>query len=185
MNLRHLLILTPLLLASTAHGNEVPPVAQSKTLTVLQLFPVYKGDTEEPASERLARLTEIADAIDEASRNAEEQALLITVAWHESAFARYVQHDEPRCSEGHGGRCDGGASWSNWQIKGTDRTGGVVAAAALAISKLRGALGICKRRGKAANPVAAAISLYASGRTCSWGGVTDRVATFKRVRAAL
>lgn len=170
-----LALVAALLVAFVARAGET-----SRTLSVLQTFPVYTGDKSEPPDERLARLTEIAEAIDAATPDKHERALLIAVAWHESRFAAYVQHDHEPCSKGHDGRCDSGRAYSLWQVHGTDRTGGVLAMAELARRQLR--YGARKCRGKTLEEtVRGAVSLFATGSRCSWSGADERVKTWARV----
>lgn len=159
---------------------------ESRTLAALERVPVYSGDTAEPVDERRVRLGELAQAIDGATHNRDERAMLVALAIHESGLARYVQLDLGACSDGASLRCDRGKAWSPWQLHGTDRTGGVTVAAQIAVSKLRGARRVCEERhGKRIEPVAAALSLYGTGSTCQWPGVSVRVATYRRIVGTL
>jgi len=164
-----------------------PAIAsESRTLDALERVPVYSGDTGEPADERRARLGEMAQAIDGATHNRDERAMLIALAIHESNLARYVQLDLGACSDGASLRCDRGKAWSPWQLHGTDRTGGVTVAAQIAVGKLRAARRVCEERhGTRIEPVAAAMSLYGTGATCQWPGVSARVATYRRIVGTL
>ncbi len=169
-----LALLAALLVATVVRASE-----PSKTLAALESFPVWEGDRSEPAEARKARLSDMADAIDSATKSREERALLIMKAWHESRFARYVQLDEPRCRDGVDGRCDHGESLGPWQQKGTARNISLEEQASRALKLLRDHMARCKSRG--AEPVAGAIALYATGHSCSWSGAGERVATWRRI----
>ncbi len=152
----------------------------SKTLAQLQTFPVYTGDKSEPPDERLARLTELADAIDASTTKPHERALLIAVAWHESRFARYVQLDHEPCSKGHDGRCDGGRAFGPIQLHGTNRDLTLQQQFERGLRQLR--YGAAKCQGKTLEEtVRGAVSLFATGSRCSWSGADARVKTWARV----
>src|SRR5690606_41390905 len=75
---------------------------------------------------------------------------------------------------------DGGQSWSLWQLKYTDRSGGVERAARIAIRRLRGHARRCGYTTLASDEaVRAAISGYAVGNGCSWSGADERVVTWR------
>lgn len=174
--------LVALALSGLARADE--PV--SPTLRVLLSAPRHVSDLEEDDGQREERLKEIAAAIDTATPHAHERALLLAQGKHESHWAAYIHHDGPRCREGHGGRCDGGQSWSLWQLKYTDRSGGVERAARIAIRRLRGHARRCGYTTLASDEaVRAAISGYAVGNGCSWSGADERVVTWRSVVARL
>lgn len=174
--------LVALALSGLARADE--PV--SPTLRVLLSVPRHVSDLEEDDGQREERLKEIAAAIDAATPHAHERALLLAKGKHETWWASYIHYDLPRCSEGHGGRCDNGESWSPWQLKYTDRQGGVDRAAKLAIAELRRKARACGFRSlNTTRAVRAAISGYAVGNGCSWSGADERVATWREYLARL
>jgi hypothetical protein len=108
------------------------------TLAMLLALPPHFTDRDEPPDDRKARLTNVAHAIDAATLRAtcvnqpidckhlgrtrkQLVAALITIGWHESKWARYVQ--EGRCLDGPvGSRCDDRGTGlprarSPWQIE--------------------------------------------------------------------
>jgi len=193
--LRHIQSLTLALLVSNAvplpsvaSAGELPhseAVAHhGGTLGVLLRFPRYEGDANEPESERVERLRELASAIDAATPWSAERALLVTVAKHESQLARHVQLDEAACRDGESHQCDSGAAWSPFQLHGTDRQGGGRRAARIALSRLRGAAERCGGD-TLETRYHGALALYATGSKCTWSGTAERIATWKRVLARI
>ena len=151
------------------------------TLQVLESLPVHKSDASEAPSERKSRLTAYAQHLHAVTRSRHERALLIAVALHESHFARAV------CEDGKLG--DNGKAFGCWQSWEKDRSGGVKGQAQRAIKHLRMAENFCRSRNKN-NPrpphrVILAVSLYATGKYCTWPGASKRLATYRKVIARL
>lgn len=87
----------------------------SLVLAVLLSLPHYTGDRSDTPEERAALLGPVASAIAAAAKNEREAAVLVTLGFHESAFARYVV--EGRCKDGPpGAQCDGGLARGPWQV---------------------------------------------------------------------
>lgn len=171
----------PLLAAALFLLGAAPP---TRTLSVLEGFQRHVSDEHEPASARTERLTSLATAIDGATTNRDERALLITKAWHESRFASYVQFDHDRCRLGEGGRCDGGKAFGVLQLHGTKRDLTLSEQMTRALRQLRFGIRRCKMWG-ASDPVRGAIALYATGNSCDWAGSDERVATWRKIRGRL
>lgn len=153
-------------------------------LAALLLLPVHHTDADELPEDRAARLDTVAEAIAQAAEASnypggprQAAALLVAVLVHESWLARSVYYDEAPCREGWEGMCDGGAAWSIWQIHGTDRSGDVHDAAALAIDLLSKKGRACGGSGEVL--AAGAVSSYATGSACSWKGTAARMKTFR------
>lgn len=173
-------------LAGLAHAQEPPeaPPPESPTLRVLRSTPRHVSDLDEDDDERDARLREIAEAIDAATPRPQERALLLAKGVHESWWASYIHHDLPKCRDGHGGKCDGGKSWSFWQLQNTDRTGGVHGAARIAISRLRYYATLCGGE-TLEERVERAFAHFATGNSCEWSGAAERVQTWKSILARM
>lgn len=164
---------------------EVP--AESVTMRILLSAPRHVSDLDEEDGQRAARLKAIASAIDTATPSAHERALLLSVAWHESRFASYVDLDLPQCRDGVEGVCDAGRAWSIYQLHGQDRTGDRYYAADVAIRMLRYHADRCGHPGlTTAASVRAGVSGYATGgRLCRWVGAEKRVQTWRRYLARM
>lgn len=173
-------------------------------LAILLALPVYHLDKEAP-SERSARMLVVAQSIDAAVSKAtcdgpfaddackpvwagsreELGALLVTVAWHETALAQHV----------HAGRCErwecdhfaarsifqlhvnpwvSHATWD--QLEGTGYVPTVTSAYAAA--RILGA-GLKRCRSPEAS-----MGFFANGN-CRWGGVGKRAPLYRRTLAAL
>jgi hypothetical protein len=102
--------LSSLALQGLAHG------AESTTLAALSRAPIHRSDADEAPEDRRKRLQEIAVAIDSAASDLDLRAWLIMTAQRESALARYVTDDGPKCRDGQGGRCDSGRAFGAWQL---------------------------------------------------------------------
>jgi len=157
------------------------------------------GWSETP-EEMMARYGAIGEAIEVAALASKsaygdraEAALLVALAMEESAFAPDV--DKGPCYRGTRGgawwsRCDGGTSYSVWQVKAYRRSDGTLVtgtelqasrtlAAKRALSLATGALGGCKKL-----PERERLSAYLRG-TCREGlaGAHKRYDLWKRVEA--
>lgn len=142
------------------------------TNDALSSFPIHKTDLDEEPQKRKRRMLAIAEAIDFATTSKKERAWLLMTARRESALARFVDLDHQRCSEGHGGVCDSGRAWSLWQLHGTTREGGRVAAAQIALTKFRKQANACAARGY---PYwQGGISAYGTGNRCDWPEAEER-----------
>lgn len=136
----------------------------------------FPGWSETPA-ELEARYTQIAIAVGEVAKTKSEAALLLALAYHESAFAQDV--DVGPCYRGKRGggwwsRCDAGTSYSVWQVKpyrkadGSLVTGATLqadrkVAARRALTLALGSLGLCRKLGPRDQ-----LSAYIRG-TCATG----------------
>ena len=179
--------LVAIALTGLAYAQERPaPEEPTATLRVLLQVPRHTSDLDEDDEHRMGRLRELAAAIDAATPHRHERALLLAQGKHESWWASYVHHDLPPCREGHGGRCDGGQSWSPWQLKITDRRGGGWRAAKIAIDRLRMHGRRCGHRTLSTEAaVRAAISGYATGESCSWSEASERASTWRSILGRL
>lgn len=177
--------LAALALAGLARAQETEAV--SPTLRILTSAHRHVSDLDEEDGTRAARLKAIASAIDTATPHAHERALLLSVAWHESRFASYVDLDLPQCRDGVEGVCDAGRAWSIYQLHGQDRTGDRYYAADVAIRMLRYHADRCGHPGlTTAASVRAGVSGYATGgRLCRWVGAEKRVQTWRRYLARM
>jgi|GEM_PF-5399452 len=158
------------------------------TLAALERVPVHTTDRGEPPEDRRKRLAEIAEAIDGATQNLDERAWLIMTARRESGLAKYVSEDHARCSEGQGGVCDGGRSFSVWQLRATKRDLTKAEQAIEALKRFRRAANYCHSRG--VDYFLGGTSQYALGRTfeyggCAWPEAKERVAEMRVVRGRL
>lgn len=86
-------------------------------LKILLSLSPHVSDLSEPPEVRTARLTEVAVAIDEAARNANEIAALITLGSFESHFAGWVGAGCLGKPPPRTGTCDHRRSRGYWQIK--------------------------------------------------------------------
>jgi len=158
-------------LTGLAHG-------ASTTLAELERFRPFYMDRDELPEHRYERLSQIADAIDTATDSREERAFLVMTAWEEAKLARFVDFDWPRCRLGEHGWCDGGKTWSLWQLHGTSRDYGRVKAASLAITSYRSHKVRC-------GSIEGAIAGYATGGACVWGKAKQRAALMGRIGGRL
>ncbi len=155
-------------LSGLAYGSE----SASPTLAILLDAPRHYTDADEPEEERWARLEEIADAIDSATKDRATRSALLTLVRHETHAARYVHFDWAPCREGHKGRCDGGRAFGLIQLHGTTRTESLEWQMKRGASLLRFGLRRCGSwRG--------AFASYATGGSCRW---SDRENLERRVR---
>lgn len=117
-------------------------------------------------------LPEIAVAIDSATTDRFERLMLASVAWHESRYA----NDVARCERlGDKGKAAG--AWQTWAIQ-CPMT--IQEQANEALRHLRSARRYCKGGSQYLQAVGA-VSLYATGKTCTWNGAERRWATMRRL----
>ena len=117
-------------------------------------------------------IPELAAAIDAATENKAGRALLISVAWHESRF----EPDVIDCRKtGDSGRAVG--AFQSWNLVCPVSVGDQ---AKEAIRHLKSARAYCKGRDMQ-DQMERAVSLYATGKTCSWPGAKKRWRTMVRV----
>ncbi len=84
-------------------------------LTLILSLPTWHEDLALPLETRNDYLRPVAEAIAEVAKNRSEARALVTVALHESRFARAVI--EGRCDEMPlGARCDNGRARGPWQV---------------------------------------------------------------------
>ncbi len=149
-------------------------------LAVLLTLPRFSLDAGESVEERRERLTDVARAIAEVSKNRTEAAALIAVAWHESKFSALVQAN--RCSElPYGMRCDNGKARSLFQLHkaacpaiwDAPTSQHTRLGAECAIKLLRWYREQCGSK-------QGAFGMYAA-RTCLWVGAEKRYATMTNV----
>lgn len=161
----------------------------------LETRPKFKGYEETPEA-ALARYRTIAEDIEAAAMEHDgndkaEAALLLAVAIGESGLSYDVDVGPCYRKGGFRTRCDGGTSYSLWQLKsgvvdgiaygghefqGTDKRR---LAARAALKKLKGSFGMCKDL-----PEQDRLSAYGAGR-CLEGNksVRSRWALFQKVRS--
>lgn len=150
-------------------------------------LPVYKDDAGD--ERKREQLTLIARAVDEASSTPELEALLLTVAYHESGYSLRIHAGECRPLECDHGRAKGlwqlhrtarnHAYWNELDGLGEDRTRLAAKEAAAALVRARGAVRskmICRD----VDPIQATLSVYA-GRRCDsdWKGLAPRMRTYR------
>lgn len=175
----------------------------AKLLVILLWLPPYYADEEAPEA-REARLGRVAVAIHSAGASltcaaadaeddcrpkwrrsrTELELLLLTQGFWESRYARHVHRGNCLPHE-----CDEGRARSPWQLqrgghlgpevwlKINDDTQGATSLAALhAGIALSRAYSRCRT-------VPGAVSMYATGKRCTWSGTAERLSWLKRVRA--
>jgi hypothetical protein len=152
---------------------------KSKTFDAINELTRSEHDADESELDRRARLSEIAAAIDQATQSKRERAWLISLAYHESHFARYVDLDWPECKDGRTLRCDRGRAFGLLQAHNMTRLEGRVEQFELGVKRLRSGANYCKEQGF--DPEAGAFSLYATGKTCGWSGAKRRVEFARRI----
>ena len=136
-------------------------------------------DHGEPESLRDHRRNELANAVDKATKRKSERALLLSVGWFESRFAGYVL--AYKCSDGPGKEkeCDKGKASGPWQLHQAPSYD-LEADARVALDRLRAAKRYCKQ-----DTWEAALSLYATGKSCTWKGAAERVALMQKIEGWL
>ncbi len=174
-------------------------------------FPSWHGD-HESETDRVSRLTTIAQAIDDASlaavcgraedaENGQQERsciklwqgdrkvlahLLLTQAFFETRLALHVH--EGNCRS-HLGECDSGKATSLWQLQAgghlSKEDWEKLAGTDLKATTLA-AIEATRALGRGLNycgSVQGAVSLYATGRTCGWSPAAKRVRFMKRIMA--
>jgi hypothetical protein len=176
-------------------------------LLLLLALPPWWGDRQETG--RIARLERIAlatnGAVDRATCTNEPEEcrplwsvserddltlLLVALAWHETRLARHIH--ENRCGRYECGPYfrDGKlyhASRGPWQlersafiaeqwdaVQGSDQTSTNAAA--------WGAVKVLAHGRRRCGTLRGAVSLYATGKRCSWSGADERMRTFRRLQ---
>lgn len=138
-------------LTSAAYG-------EGSTFAELQRLPVHKSDRDEAPEDRQRRLREIAAAIDAASQERLERAMLIELGHRESHFARDV------CAgERLGDRDRAHGCWQAWTK--VEERGGVDVQAEIAIGHLRRGGNYCAARGF--DRIEGSYAIYGTGSVCS------------------
>ena len=157
----------------------------------------YGGDVHvDPPEDRARLYMPTARAISAVAANRTEAAALISLGYHETAFARYVL--QGFCEQGPvGAQCDGGRARGPWQVwawctkawdgpDGTERA--IYEGAKCAIVLLRRSrtdcARICQATGSGCKPMIAAFSGYA-GRGCEWPRAAVRVQTMALIEGRL
>jgi hypothetical protein len=170
-----------LALAGLARGAGEACDGATGTLRVLCSAPAHTTDIDEPQAGREARLAAIASAIDTATDNRDERAMLLSLGWHESRWARYVQ--EGRCSDGPPGqRCDEGRSVGPWQQRAFDDSPVPDVLPAQALRALR-LLKFGQHRCKLVldDEFVGAFASYGSGGSCAPAAFAERRAKTARI----
>lgn len=144
-------------------------------LAALESFPVSWEDRGNLRAVKAHR-SHLASAIESAGKTAHERRLLLAVGWSESTWSVNV------CKGIKKG--DGGKAWGCWQswdpaVRGQS----MKTQAEIAIKHLKQCENYC--RGRNADPVIGAVSLYATGHSCNWAGARKRKATYDRMREFL
>lgn len=117
-------------------------------------------------------IAEIAEAIDQATKNRQERILLASVAWHETRYKEPLAHCR---AFGDSGKAAG--PWQTWALKCPAT---VSEFASEAIRHLRSTGNYCGGQ-TAKQKALGAVSLYATGKTCRWAGASKRWATMVRL----
>lgn len=156
----------------------------AKLLAVMLELPVFYLDRGEDPTARRERLSELAEAIADASANRTEAAALLAAAWHESRFSKMVQ--EGRCDELPAGmRCDDGKARGNWQLHRAactelwDRP-----VSEHARIGARCAMRLLRVFRRDCGTIPGAYGRFA-GRACTWAGGEKRAATMRRLLARI
>ena len=161
----------------------------------------FREPVPETSAERSERLLLVATALYSASETrpkgwhrATMAAALLSVAWHESRFAAYVQLG--RCADGPRGKaeCDGGRARSLWQLHrsacsalwevsdGSEESTRV--AAQCAARQLTRSYYWCTRPGsQALTALSGMFAAYAGVSSCVWSGADKRVRDLELFRA--
>lgn len=164
-------------------------VSWSAILAVMLAQPAWYQDAAEPPEARADLLRPVALAIELATEDRTEQAALVALGYHESAWARYVV--EGRCADGPDGvRCDHGRARSPWQLHhracpgawelAEDDPRALERSAACAARQLRGAKGRCRGLHPAGD-TAGMFSGYARSAVCTWAPGAARAMTMSAV----
>jgi hypothetical protein len=156
---------------SQAHGSEELECV-SPTHCVLMSLPRWHEDLDEPEGERFERLRAIGDALDSSTDDRLERAIQISLAYHESRLARFVDLDWPKCREGKGGWCDSGKALGVIQAHVPSRDISRAELFGFGVTRIRTGGAHCKARGH--DYVSGAFSLYGTGRICDWKGAEER-----------
>lgn len=173
-----LLVSIELAMALTAL-NALAEEARSKTHAVLLSFIPSEFDADESPAARFTRLGEIADAIDSASPSLGDRARLISLAHHESHFARYVDLDWPECRDGTTRKCDRGRAFGLLQGHRMTRNETRAEQMAIGLARLKSSGNFCK--GQGFSEESGAFSMYATGKICSWPGAHSRVKLARQI----
>lgn len=159
---------------------------------IAELAP-WPDDVDEDPGERMARLDLIrAEALAVAESpdgdgwrgdRRELAALVLAIGWHETRFARVAPDDCPIR-----GGCDRGKAWHYYQThtprqEREDGWPGLSKATRDAVVAVRRGAGYCGGSGMAR--LVGAVSVYATGRSCSWSGAAQRVRLAKWIERRL
>jgi hypothetical protein len=166
-----------MLVTSLAFGAE--PV--SPTLLVLKGSPRHFTDAGEDQTKQDARLADIQRAIDSATEDPMERAVLATIAVFETHLAAYVY--EGRCSDGPRGKheCDKGKAFGPWQIHAAPAVPVPTTTAGQALRAIqlyRGGYNRCKQ--VVNDPVSAGLAHYGRGNSCGSTPSSDKRAKHAR-----
>lgn len=162
-------------------------------LAVMLSLPPWYGDTWESPEDRADFLRPVALAIELATEDTVEQAVLIALGYHESGYAGPVVLG--RCADMPAGvRCDNGRARSPWQLwaracpsawaLAEDDPRALERSAACAVRLLRGARGRCRGMHPAGD-VAGMFSGYARGGQCTWAPAAGRARSMASVLMGL
>jgi len=172
-------------------------------LAILLSLQPFSGDSE-TTDQREARLGIVSDAISGMSERAsctgsfakdegcsrvwdgspkELAMLLVTIGYHETHFSKRIH--EGRCLVGE---CDGGAARGLWQLHQSSLcpwkawsqiTDASPKATRLGAYSAAAVLGLGARKCKGS--IEGAISIYATGSSCTWKGAKARMSFFKNL----
>jgi hypothetical protein len=175
-----LLALAPALFALSVARGEEPP-RKWLTLSVIKNSELSHTDDSEEIKKQDARLFDIATAIDTATTDKMERAVLITIAVHETHLASYVY--EGRCSDGPRGKyeCDEGRAFGPWQLHAAPLVPVPVTTtgqAARALALYRYAHNRCKSVTNDA--ISAGLAHYGRGNSCGSTPSSDKRAKYAR-----
>ncbi len=157
---------------------------EAALLVILQSLPgYYEDDRAEPWIDRTERFSDISTAIVSVSAgNVHRMALLAMKAWFETRLSWRIHADRCRPDE-----CDRGLAKSLFQLQQTgnltkaqwDAFGGLSLEAT--IRAARHANLVLNRSFKLCKSVTGAISMYATGRHCSWGFARRRTHMYEQI----
>lgn len=171
---------------------QLEPAHASEHINPLARFSPHVSDAREDPIQREARLAEIVAEADSVVKFHADRwrgdsrmllALVLAKGWHET---RYASGAPLECVGP--GDCDRGKAWHYWQThtpperRLDGQLGLFVAVQDATVALIRGA-NYCGGEGRAR--LEGAVSLYATGKTCSWSGAKERVDTAYKIRRML
>lgn len=174
-----------LLVVFLAHAEEAPeppkPPKRWPTMALIESTQRHHTDATEDQKKQDARMFDIARAVDAATSDTLERAVLLTIAIHETHLAAYVY--EGRCADGPRGQaeCDRGLAFGPWQLHAAPQ---VPVPATTAGQALRALLlfrwGSNSCRSSVPDEISAGLAHYGRGHGCGSTASSDARAAYAR-----